>query len=146
MRNRLTLWAWCVIIGVAVLANCQKQAVAPVAIAPEDMCAYCRMAISEKRFAAEVIDTESQAFKFDDIGCMANFIKNKKNAAKPLAYFVTDFDNREWVKAENAFYVQSNELQTPMNGGMIAFKDQSRAQGAADKYHGTLLRFDKVIQ
>ena len=146
MRHSLTLWSWCLIIGVAVFANCQKRAVAPVAIASEDMCSYCRMAISEKQFAGELIDAESQAFKFDDLGCLANFIKKQKNSTQPAAYFVMDFENREWVKAESAFYVRTSEVSTPMNGGIIAFKDQSRAQAAADKYHGTLLRFDKIIQ
>lgn len=145
-RNGLTLSAWSLILGVAVFANCQKQAVAPVPIASEEMCSYCRMAISEKRFAAELIDSESQAFKFDDIGCLVNFVRNKKSSSKPVAYFVMDFDAREWVKAESAFYVRSSEVATPMNGGMIAFKDQSKAQVAADKYHGTLLRFDKIFQ
>ena len=146
MRNKPTLWAWCVIVGVAVFANCQKRTVEPVAIAPEDMCSYCKMAISEKQYAAELIDSEGQAFKFDDIGCMVNFVKKRKDSAKTAAYFVMDFENREWVKAENAYYVRSSELTTPMNGGIIAFKDQSRAQAAADKYHGTLLRFDEIIQ
>ena len=146
LRRRVLLWAWCLIIGVTALANCQKQAIAPVALAPEDMCSYCKMAISEKQYAAELIDSEGQAFKFDDIGCMANFIKNKKDPAKTIARFVMDFNERQWIKAEDAFLVRSSELHTPMNGGIIAFKDQSKAKEAADRYHGKLMRFDDVLK
>ena len=85
MRNNLTLWAWCLIGSVAVFTNCQTRAFEPVAIVPEDMCSYCKMAISEKRYAAELIDSEGQAFKFDDIGCMVNFTKSPKNATKTMA-------------------------------------------------------------
>ncbi len=127
------------------IANCQKQSIAPVAIAPEDMCSYCKMAISEKQYAAELIDSEGQAFKFDDIGCMANFVKNKKDT-KVVAYFVMDFNERQWIKAEDAFLVRSSELHTPMNGGIIAFKDQSKAKEAADRHHGKLTRFDDVLK
>lgn len=109
------------------------------------MCAYCKMAISEKRYAAELIDSEGQAFKFDDIGCMVNFIKSKKNTTKIVAYFVMDFDERQWTKADDAYYVRSSEIPTPMNGGIIALKNQSKAQEAIGKYHGKLLRFKDIF-
>jgi copper chaperone NosL len=129
-----------------VLANCQKRAVEPVALAPEDMCSYCKMAISEKQYAAEFIDSDGQAFKFDDIGCMTNFIESKKSATKPAAYFVVDFNERQWVKADDAYYVRSAELSTPMNGGIIAFKDKSKAEEAVGKYHGQLLNFKDIFK
>lgn len=145
LKRRVLLWTWCLIIGVAVFANCQRQTVEPVALAPEDMCAYCKMAISEKRYAAELIDSEGQAFKFDDIGCLVNFIKNRKNATKIVAYFVIDFDERQWTNADDAYYVHSSELATPMNGGIIAFKNQSKAREAVDRYHGKLIRFEDLF-
>src|ERR1700687_4734059 len=112
--------SWIVIAGIF-LASCQRSMNGPVAIAPDDMCAYCKMAISEKRYAAELIDSEGQAFKFDDIGCMVNFIKAKKNTTKIVAHFVMDFDERQWIKADDAYYVRSSEITAPMNGGIIAF-------------------------
>lgn len=143
-KRRVLLAAWSLLIGVTALA-CQKQALGPVALEPEDMCSYCRMAISEKRYAAELIDSEGQAFKFDDIGCMANFIESKKNKAKTIAYFVMDFDERQWIKAEDAYYVRSSELSTPMNGGIIAFTTESKAQDAAGKFHGQLVPFKEIF-
>ena len=134
----------CLIIGMIVLSNCGQHAHEPVSLLPNDMCDYCRMAISEKRYAAELINTEGQAFKFDDIGCMTNFVR--KNTLKASAYFVMDFDERQWLKAEDAYYVRSPELPTPMNGNVVAFKDQSRAQQTADGYHGRMVRFDEIFQ
>lgn len=87
--------------------GCQKSAIEPVALAPEDVCAFCKIAISEKRYAAEFIDRDDQPFKFDDISCMFNFIKREKNKDRTAAYFVTDYDTRQWTKADDAFYVQS---------------------------------------
>ena len=135
--------ASCMVICVAVLANCQKQAVEPIALAPEDMCAYCKMAISEKRYAAEFIDGEGQPSKFDDIGCMGNFIKTR-NVTAIAAYFVMDFKEGKWIKADNAYYVRSVELRTPMNGGIIAFQNESDAREAIGRYRGTPLRFQDI--
>jgi nitrous oxide reductase accessory protein NosL len=56
-----------------------------------------------------------------------------------------DFDERQWIKADDAYYVQSSDLTTPMNGGIIAFKDRLPAQQAADKYHGKMLRFKELL-
>jgi len=127
------------------LVGCQTSGIEPVTLSSEDMCSYCKMAISEKRYAAELIDSEGQAFKFDDIGCMANFIKNKKDPAKTSASFAMDFNERQWIRAEDAFYVRSSELSTPMNGGLIAFKTEAKAQEAAAKFHGKLLRFKDIF-
>lgn len=135
-----------ILAALVVLTGCQKTAIEPIAIEANDMCSFCRMSISEKRYAAEVIDEDGQAFKFDDIGCMANFIKQKRNDASIRATFVMDFDRREWLKAETASYVRSTEFKTPMNGGIVAFKDQSSAQAVVAKYHGQMLAFAEVTK
>jgi copper chaperone NosL len=133
-------------LTVIVLANCQKPKIQPVALEPNDMCSFCRMSISERRYAAELLDTDGQALKFDDLGCMANFLKQKKNTAEIRATFVMDFEHPQWVKAENAFYVRSAEFQTPMSGGIVAFANKSSAADAVTKYHGTLLGLDEVLK
>jgi copper chaperone NosL len=138
-----------VVFGIAmmiVLANCQSATLEPIAIEPNDMCAFCRMSISEKRYAAELIGEDGEASKFDDIGCMANFKKQKKNDDSIRASFVMDFETREWLKAEDAFYVRSSEFKTPMSGGIVAFKHESNAQAAAAKYQGAMLRFAEVTK
>src|SRR5262245_33403006 len=121
LTKRALVWVWCLMIGVTVFANCQRRGVEPVALAPEDMCAHCRMAISEKQYAAELIDSDGAALKFDDIGCMTNFLKSAKNKTTIAATFVMDFNERQWIKADEAYYVRSAEFTTPMNGGIVAF-------------------------
>ena len=129
-----------------VLASCQSATLEPVVIEANDMCAFCRMSISEKRYAAELIDHDGEVSKFDDIGCMANFRKQKNDDGSTAATFVMDFERREWLKAEDAFYVRSPEFKTPMSGGVVAFKDEANAQAAAAKYHGTMLRFAELTK
>jgi copper chaperone NosL len=128
------------------LGGCQKSVAEPSAIEPEDMCAYCKMAISEKRYAAQFVDSGGQPFKFDDIGCMINFANNKRGGDEIIAYFVMDFDERQWVKAEDAYYVNSKELKTPMDGHTAAFEEEAKAREAAARFHGRLLGFSDLFR
>ena len=146
MKRLQTFVVVCAVAMLVALPGCQRKTIEPVSIEANDMCSFCRMSISEKRYASEFIDGEDRAFKFDDIGCMVNFIKQKRSTAPVRATFTMDFERREWIKAEDAFYVRSSEFKTPMNGGVIAFNDQPSAQAAATKYQGTLLRFEELTK
>jgi copper chaperone NosL len=146
MKRSMVFVILCGIASLVVLTNCQKKTIEPVSVEANDMCSFCRMSISEKRYVAEFIDDDGQVLKFDDIGCMASFVQQKKNRAPIRATFVMDFDAREWLKAEDAFYVRSSEFDTPMGFGIVAFKDQTRAQAEATKNRGTMLRFSDVMK
>ncbi|HYL97597.1 MAG TPA: nitrous oxide reductase accessory protein NosL [Blastocatellia bacterium] len=128
-----------------VLAACQSGPPKPVALAPEDMCSYCHMAISSKRYAAEFIDKDGQAFKFDDIGCMISYINSKKNRDSIAAAYVNDYNAGQWIAAEEARYVHSKSFDTPMNFGIVAFKESSGATAARDKYNGEMIAFDDLF-
>ena len=127
------------------LAACRKNAYGPVALLPEDVCAMCKMAISEKRFAAEFIDRDGQALKFDDIGCMIHYIKEKQVREQVAAIYLTDFETRQWVRAEEAHCVQSEQIKSPMSGGIIAFKDPAGAEAGAATYRGKRASFADLL-
>jgi len=137
------LLLWLIIVSVCP-GGCKKTSIEPVEIQQGEPCSYCKMEISEKRYAGEFIDSDGKAFKFDDIGCMVNFVQTRK-ITNVAAYFVIDFDDHQWLKAEDTYFVRSSDIETPMGGGLIAFRDQGRAQKAVDKYHGKLLRFKEVL-
>jgi nitrous oxide reductase accessory protein NosL len=108
------------------VAACASGEFAPVPIEEGDMCSFCRMAISEKQFAAEII-TDDATLKFDDVGCMLRYRQAAADKLDRAAIFVTDNVSREWLKAESAFFVRSKTIKTPMGSGIVAFGDRSRA-------------------
>lgn len=124
---------------------CRDTEIKPVDIAAEDMCAHCKMAISEKAFAAEFINQDGDAFKFDDIGCLLNYRKEKPDA-KIAAYFLVDYETKQWVKSGEASIVKSAEITAPMGGGMIAFHEQAKAEAAAAKFKGKKLKFEELTR
>ena len=122
-------------------AGCQGKRYAPTDVEDSDSCAFCRMAISQRQFAAEIVDEEETAHKFDDIGCMLQFLKEKKGSLKPAAQYVVDYDSRQWLAVEKAHFVRSAAIVTPMGGGIIAFSGAARAKAAAEEREGELISF-----
>lgn len=141
---RIGLFRLVLLASGSVLLACFAGPPQPVDIMPEDMCDRCRMAISERRFAAEFIDREGRAFKFDDLRCLVKGLKGTPDTQSVTVIYVADFEFRRWIPAEQAYFVQSVQLKTPMSGGTVAFKDGSRAEEAAATYQGKVMRFTEL--
>ena len=114
-----------------VLVACASAEIAPVPLENSDQCSFCRMAISEKQFASQIITEDEQVLKFDDVGCMLRYRKSAGAKLKTAAIFVTDYESRNWVKAEKAAFVRSKTVKTPMASGIIAYTDRSKAGSEA---------------
>ena len=126
--------------------GCGNGQLRPIEIMSEDMCSFCRMAISEKRFASELFIQDGEVFKFDDIGCMLRFRKSHGHPELVVATFVLDYDTRQWLKAEEAYFVKSKEFKTPMGGNVVAFKMGADAAATADRTQGVSLRYAALLE
>ncbi len=100
------------------------------------------MAISQMRFAAEVMTADEAVYKFDEIGCMIAFGRDSGLKDKALAWFVADYGTRQWLEARKASYVRSPSLDTPMGSGLAAFGERARAEEFASKVQGAVLDFE----
>jgi len=145
MQSNLKRFYVALLLGALWPAGCGAPKFEPVEIAAEDMCASCKMAISEKQYAAEFLNRDGDVFKFDDIGCMINHVAEKKVRDSVAAFYVVDFDSKRWLKADEATFIFSPNFHTPMSGGMVAFKDRSRAEAAAAANQGRLISFAEAL-
>ncbi len=128
----------------SILAGCASHPPQPVEIDPADICRFCKMAISQKRYAAELVETGGDAFKFDDIGCMIHFAEGRGWIARPPVRFVHDYDSQQWLEAGRATFVRSTEIPSPMASGLLAVKDPAQAQRYATRFHGAVLSLADV--
>lgn len=103
-----------------------------------DICSSCNMTISDNHFAGEIITKAGQAEKFDDLGCLALYLKkhSQEQELKDAAIYVIDYDTLEWIPAKDASYVQGAAISTPMSYGIAAFDSQESAQTFAQKFSG----------
>lgn len=101
----------------------EKDWKAPVKIHwDRDMCERCKMAISERKYAVEVVDPKKhKTYKFDDIGCTILWFKEERNLNENEMYiWVKDAKNGSWIDARKAYY--STDNLTPMGYGFAAFR------------------------
>lgn len=97
------------------------QSSGPVDILPGDVCSFCGMHITEKKFSGQYITSDGKVKKFDDIGCLVSSYIKEKDKVKKI--WVADFETGEWIDSENALF--SSGFTTPMHYGFVAFKKQN---------------------
>ncbi|MFN8454052.1 MAG: nitrous oxide reductase accessory protein NosL [Anaerolineae bacterium] len=108
----------------------------------EDVCEFCNMIISEERYASGYITSDGQQHIFDDIGDM--FQAQIANNHQVIAFFVHNYDNNQWIRAEKATFVQSQGVRTPMASGIVAFESPDKAKTFADEMKGHIMNFSEV--
>lgn len=109
-------------------AGCSSEKYSPVAINEETArCETCNMAVKDDQFATQIITKDGQAYLFDDIGCMNEWMK--ENGTDQIgATFVRDYNSKQWIKYEHAHYVYDADIQTPMAYGVISFENEADAK------------------
>jgi copper chaperone NosL len=117
--------AWLVLIG----CSAAQQ---PAPVDPRnDSCAYCRMTVSDVRFAGQIVARGEEPRFFDDIGCMRDYLK-RGDTPKGATAYVADHRTREWVVAASAVYVKNDAVETPMGSHLLAYADAASRDADRD--------------
>jgi len=106
------------VIAASALLSC-SGAPKPVAVSDSDACAFCRMAVSDKHFAAELVAPGEEPRIYDDIGCLVSDLVQHPAPGEAVA-FVADHRTGDWIAAPDAIYTRVPELSTPMGSHIIA--------------------------
>ena len=120
------------LLFLALPAGCASGALEPAALdTRNEACTACRMAVSESRFAAQVVAPGEVPRFFDDLGCLAGYLTAGR-MPEHGAVFVADHRTRAWARAQDALYTRVPDLATPMGSQLIAHADAaSRDQDPA---------------
>jgi copper chaperone NosL len=118
-------------LALALLAAACSQGPRSIQYGIEE-CAQCRMTIAEPRFAAQALSERGRSFGFDAIECAAAFVNAQGPDDVPLrSIWVADHaDADRWLHVEDAFFVHSAALRSPMGGGLAAYGDRAAAEAA----------------
>ena len=110
----------CATAVLLIASACAAGPARPVAIdLAHDACASCRMIISSRATAAQIVAPGEEPRLFDDFACLR---KGLADAAPPAdaAIFVADHLTGDWLRVEEAVFTEVPGLHTPMNSGLIA--------------------------
>ncbi|HEX9670647.1 MAG TPA: nitrous oxide reductase accessory protein NosL [Thermoanaerobaculia bacterium] len=95
-----------------------------------ETCRHCRMAVSDRRFAAQIVAPWQEPLFFDDVGCLASHLAAAGPRAEGAVAYVADHRTGAWVPAAAAVFSRVVTLETPMASHLIAHR--SMASRAAD--------------
>ena len=104
-----------------------------------DACAFCRMAASDARFAAQLVAPGEEPRFFDDIGCLRDHLKGATVLPKGAVAYVADHRTKTWVRAAAAVYTREQGLETPMGSHLIAHADAASREADPDAKRGETL-------
>jgi copper chaperone NosL len=116
----------------------------PIALG-EEACAFCRMIVSDGRYAVESIARDGTVEYFDDLGCLA---EARRGAPTDLAaIFVRDHATQTWVRGDAAVVIRSKELGSPMGFGLGAFSTRAAAEAeAARRGDARLITLEELLR
>jgi len=114
---------------VVLVSTAWAQTVPPPATTDfkSDICAVCKMAVTSKSYAAQIVSDGRPLF-FDDIGCLVQY--ERKGQIMPdavKARYVRSVAGDGWLLAEKAVWVTTKDVRTPMGYGFHAFSDRKSA-------------------
>lgn len=144
MRKK-TGWLAVVMAAMFALAACGGEKYEAQAINEEtDICVICKMAIKDDQYGTQIVTKDGQSLKFDDIGCL-NTWKTENGTDTIGAAFVRDYDTKQWLRYEKAYYAYDPTYQTPMAYGIVSFEKQEDAEAfIAEQGKGTLMTADDL--
>jgi len=133
-----------IIILSVILLSCQAE---PEAIRyGTDGCHTCKMTLMDHKFGAELVTSKGKVYKFDDLNCMTGFINSGYLNDETIRFtLVVDYSQPEkLIPAEEAFYLQSGNVRSPMGSGIAAFETENARERYNIELKGVALSWSEV--
>lgn len=139
------------LLGFLILLSSCKQQVTYEARAinfDRDDCSVCRMGLTDQRYNVQAINEYGEVRWYDDIGCLAEDLRNKEQweqwKGNKVKFWIGDAskanDASNWIDAEKAFYDFGKD--TPMGYGYSAYKNKPKDKESFS-FKETLKRIDE---
>lgn len=123
------------------ISACGNKQAEPIAL-NKDACTYCKMSISDGKFGAEIITKKGRVYKFDDLVCMNGYI-NENDTKEVQSYFIADYTKENHlINASTAFFIQHENIKSPMGGNIAAFENKTEAEKLALEHKTATINWD----
>ena len=109
----------------AALAACAGEPRPEELVKGRDLCASCRMPVSDAHFAGQITAPGELPRFFDDPGCLSDFVKSGASGSSGALAWVADHRSGTWVRADRAVFTRVPGLETPMGHHLLAHENVS---------------------
>ena len=113
----------------------------------QDACHSCKMTLMDKKFGAELVTKKGKVYKFDDINCMQEFFNSGEIPSDQFSFkLVVDFSQPEkLINAQDAFYLKSPEIKSPMASQIAAFETKQKMEDTKKQVNGIYLVWGELV-
>ncbi len=134
-----------ILLTALMLTSCGNSGPEPINY-NQDACEFCKMSISESRFAAEIITVKGRVYKFDDLQCLLQYDASNKEVAVKNYYVGSFLEDGKLIDATTALFVKHESLRSPMGGNIAAFTTQQTAANYASKNQVEIMNWKDLHQ
>lgn len=109
-----------------------------------DGCQYCKMTIVDKIHGAQLVTAKGKVFNFDATECMINYMKD--DTELQIGSALTNFYESPTVliTTEEATFLISKNLPSPMGANLTAFQGKSTAEEMQTAKGGNLYDWEAL--
>ncbi len=134
-----------IFIMLLALTSCKAKGPEPVKL-NVDACIYCKMPISDLRYAAELITKKGRLYKFDDADCIVRYARENSTGEAAVFYFSDFASPGKFVKSSEAVFIKGGSLKSPMAGNTAAFGSREKAEKFAKETGAQILGWEQVLK
>ncbi len=110
-----------------------------------DGCHFCRMTIVDAQHAAQLVTSKGKTYKFDAIECMVNYLDDIDTNTVALYLCNHYTEPKELIKAQEATFLISKGIPSPMGAYLTAFRRQELADSEKAKHGGDLYTWNELL-
>ncbi|MEX0995568.1 MAG: nitrous oxide reductase accessory protein NosL [Flavobacteriaceae bacterium] len=138
----MKLLIFLMIVGFA-STSCNKQP-EPIAYG-HDACHFCKMTIVDQTHSAQIVTDKGKQFKYDAIECLINDIQKNQTPETLSTILVANYSNAgEMIEAQNAHFIISPEISSPMGANLSAVDSQEKAKNLHREHTGSLFTWEAL--
>ena len=127
------------------LASCEGAPAPEQLVKGRDLCASCRMPVSDGRFAAQITTPGELPLFFDEPGCLGDFVRAGQFKGRAAVAWVADHRTGGWVRADRAIYTRVPTLATPMNHKLVAHESVASRDSDPDVKGGHAVELQEIF-
>jgi len=103
------------------------------------------MTIVSQQFASELVTQKGRVYKFDAVECMVQQLADDSVKQNSL-FLVHDYLSKtnNFIDAMTAYYVISEDIQSPMGAHLAGFKDLRQAEQFKEKHKGEIFTWKEL--
>jgi len=111
-----------------------------------DVCDFCKMNITDNKYAAELVTSKGKVYKFDSIECLFQFKDLEfKSDDEIHSELVNDFSNPgELIDLKKAFFLKSDVFRSPMGMNVLSVSSEEKLNEIKSQHGGEVLTYSEV--